>query len=228
MNPEGSPYDAAIADVEARISALQVTLETLKELRAQSSLGAATASVSNAGRPGVVMGDIPHDAFFQMTVVEASEKYLRMVKRTKPNSELAEALIKGGLKSAARNFPEMIRSVLFRDSRFVKVNGEWGLSEWYPGMRRGRTVTPEAPQESKAPTTPPKNTSAPTKHGFSPESLKGRVLNLLDSNSIELFTAPTIAERLNAEVPSVSAALASLFADGFILRPERSQYKSKH
>lgn len=95
MNPEGSPYDAAIADVEARISALQVTLDTLKELRAQSS-GVSTSSAASAARMGTVAGEIPHDAFFQMTVVEAAEKYLKMVKRTKPNSELADALIKGG------------------------------------------------------------------------------------------------------------------------------------
>lgn len=227
MNPEGSPYDAAIADVEARISALQVTLDTMKELRAQSlGAGAGAASAPSPARVAAG-GEIPHDAFFQMTVVDAAEKYLKLMKRTKPNSELADALIKGGLKSAARNFPEMIRSVLFRDSRFVKVNSEWGLSEWYPGMRKSRT-TPE-PQEAKTPTaTTKKSTGARTKHGFSPESLKGRILSLLDANASETFDAPALAARLNAEAPSVSAALASLFADGFILRPDRSQYKSKH
>jgi hypothetical protein len=218
MKLEGSPYDAAIADVEVRISALQVTLDTLKDLRAQSGGSVPTGST----------GDIPHDAFFQMTVVDAAEKYLRLAKKTKPNPELADALLKGGLKSTSQNFSEMVRSVLFRDSRFVRVNSEWGLSEWYPGMRKARAGTPETPPEPKAPNQPPTKAAAQKKTGFSPDSLKGRTLGLLDSNATETFDSPKIAGRLNAEAPSVSAALASLYADGLILRPKRSQYKSKH
>src|SRR5205807_2514567 len=85
---------------------------------------------------GLTDGDIAHDAFFQMTVPDAAEKCLRSAKRTKPNPELAECLLTGGLKSTSKNFSEMLRTVLNKDSRFVRVNTEWGLAEWYPAMRK--------------------------------------------------------------------------------------------
>ena len=226
MSHDASPYDPAIAEIEAQISALQVTLETLKGLRAAQGAGTATGSAVSTARLGVAV-DLPHDIFFQMTVPDAAEKYLKLMKATKPVAALAEALLKGGLKSSSKDFTAMLRPILSRDARFVSINGEWGLAEWYKRSRAGADAQTETKRGEATRKEGPRKKNSKGEH-FSGESLKGRTLTLLDSNAKDTFDAQKIAERLNAQVPSVSAALASLFADRLILRPERSRYKSKH
>ena len=72
-----------------------------------------------------------------MTVPDAVEKYLKLMKVTKEIPEIAEGILKGGLKSSSKNFTDFDRTVMSRDDRFVKVpNGDWGLVEWYPAMRK--------------------------------------------------------------------------------------------
>lgn len=229
MAQELTHMDAAIAELEGWKERISTAIETMKALSAQGGALPAGPPPGNPARAGVAtINDIPHDAFFQMTVPDAAEKYFMLVKATKPNAQAADALLRGGLKSTAKNFPSMLNTVLSRDSRFVRVHGEWGLSAWYPGMRRGPRAAPgEAaghPEETPVGEKPKRELS---KNGFSPDSLKGRLLRLLDSSPNEVFTAPKAAEQLHANNPSVSAAFAGLVADGFILRPERSKYKSK-
>jgi len=90
--------------------------------------------------------EIPRDAFFGMTIPDAARKYLTIVKATKPNPELCDALIKGGFKTQSNNFSEVVRSTLGRHPDFVKVSGQWGLTEWY-GNRGGNRRTRRGPTE---------------------------------------------------------------------------------
>jgi hypothetical protein len=135
MSQELTAYDAVIADLEARRDQLTSMIETLKQMKV---LGAPLPPTVGAG--GVVRSqidtDIAHDAFFQMPIPDAVKKYLGMVKQTKPLGVLCDALLAGGLKTAATNFKETVRSIINRNAEFVNVNGQWGLAEWYPQMRR--------------------------------------------------------------------------------------------
>jgi hypothetical protein len=224
MDQEPNHIDAAIADLEAWHERIAGAIETLRYLRAQGGALPAGVPLPSAGRT-MSPPEIPHDAFFQMTVPDAAEKYLKLVKKTKPNPELSEALLKGGLKSSAKNFPEMIRTVLSREPRFVRVNSEWGLSEWYPGMRkRQRSRSPEQAQEEPESSSKERK-GVPQKR--SGQSLRDRALKFLDSHRPEAFGTATIAERLEAPYGSTAAALSSLSGENLILRPERGKYKSK-
>jgi hypothetical protein len=217
-NEQPSHIEAAIADLQAWQERITAAIETLMLFRTQGGALPSMAPPTSRG----TSSEIAHDAFFQMTVPDAADKYLRLMKTTKPSSELATALLKGGLKSTSQNFQEMIRSVLSRDDRFVRVNSEWGLSEWYPAMRkRGADKKSETPQEKK--TEKRRRVEA-----FSTESLKGRILSLLQSHPEQQFVAATIAERLNEKnVRSVNAALAGLFAGDYVLRPKTAHYQFK-
>jgi hypothetical protein len=182
---------------------------------------------SIAGTRTPLNGDIPHDAFFQMTVPDAAEKFLTLVKKTKPTGEVAESLLKGGLKSAAKNFPSMINTVLSRESRFVKVNGEWGLSTWYPGMRKKSRALGEPAEAAAHPTEPKiKDKAGKTGMGFTPKSVKGRTQILLNSNPSKIYTAESAAEALQADVAAVRAALCGLVDVGLAKRVSRGQYQS--
>jgi hypothetical protein len=134
MTQEHSPYDAVIADLEAKRDQMTAMIENLKQLKglANSVLvaGMAVAPVVNAST------SISHDAFFGMSLPDAARKYLSVVKKTVPHPQLCDALLDGGFKTSATNFREVVRSALSRHPDFVKINSQWGLSEWYG--KRGR------------------------------------------------------------------------------------------
>ena len=229
MSQEPNHIDAAIADLEGWLERITTAIETLKYFRSQGGVLPGMPAPVGVGRVSL-NGDIPHDAFFQMTVADAAEKYLTLAKKTKPTSGLADSLLKGGLKTAAKNFPSMLNTVISADSRFVKVNKEWALSAWYPGMRRGqRAATAETAVVSKP-------SRAPVKHGseehknvtFGPDSLKGRIFSLLNSKPGEMFDPKKTAAALQKgdQIPSVTAALCDLVANGIIARPQKGQYQS--
>jgi len=149
MTQENTPYDAVIADLEEKRDQLSATIEMLKALKGTASMVLPTAA--NAQRQQAER-EIKRDSFFGMTLPEAVRKYLTMVKATKPNPELCAALLSGGFKTSSGNFAEVVRSTLQRNKDFVKVNGEWGLAEWYPGRGGGRktrrTASEESPEET--------------------------------------------------------------------------------
>ena len=129
-NGEFDPYEAVIADLESKIAAMQATIENLRNLRGM--IGAVTASTpaKTGGAP-----TFAHDAFFQMTASDAAKKFLSALKKTAPANVIADALTAGGWKSASKNVTENIRTILSRNDDFVKINGEFGLAEWYPGRK---------------------------------------------------------------------------------------------
>lgn len=97
------------------------------------------------------------DAFFGMSIVEATKKYLGMTKRPKSTNEIKDALEAGGYNHTSKNFYSTIFSVLSREAgkptgEIVKVNDKWGLESWYPNRRRetsGRRTT-RAPEVESA------------------------------------------------------------------------------
>lgn len=127
-------YDAVIADLESQREKLWSVIVALKSLK---QLGMPLDKVSTivAGEPNSLAPEAPlaHDAFFGQTIPDAARKYLASVRGTKPHPDLCDALLRGGFKTSATNFREVVRSTLGRHPDFVKINGQWGLREWYPG-----------------------------------------------------------------------------------------------
>jgi hypothetical protein len=139
---QSSPYDAAIEDLQTRMEDLKTTLATLIRLRAESGGGGGSTSRTEK--------DISHDTFFGMTIADAAKKYLTMMKVTKSNAEIAEGLERGGLKHASKDFATTVRSILGAREDFTRVpNGDWGLTEWYPGQGRGRKAKPDKTRKRK-------------------------------------------------------------------------------
>jgi len=218
--------DAAIADLENWMGRIATAIETLRYFR---SLDGSLPD----GAAGVVLpasSEISHDTFFQMTIPDAAEKALKLAKRTRSTSDIADALLKGGLKSASKNFPGMVKTILTRDPRFVRVNKEWGLTSWYPGMRRGQRATTETSPPSQPPSGGLRKKQPRGEHkteGFSPDSLKGRTLAVLNSKPSERFSTAQVTEALGTDhKPSVAAALSGLLADHLISRPQKGQYQA--
>jgi len=146
MPKETTPYDAVIADLVAKRDQLTAMIETLRTMKG-AGIASAFPPVATVARKAHDDILIPHDAFFGMTLPAAAEKYLSLVKTTKQHAELCDALLGGGFKTGASNFPEVVRSTLSRHPDFVKVGrGLWGLREWYGnrGTRKPKRIQEES------------------------------------------------------------------------------------
>lgn len=124
-------YEAVIADLESRIAAMQSTIANLQGLR---SGGVPSPSNTGQAQRSAVMS-FSNDSFFGMTAAEASKKYLSAIKKTATIVAISEALLAGGWKTSAKNVSENLRTILSRHADFVRINGEFGLAEWYPGRK---------------------------------------------------------------------------------------------
>jgi hypothetical protein len=213
MNHETSHIESTIADLRAWRDQIDAAILTLEHFSAK---GASLPSSAPPGAPRA-NGEVTNDAFFQMTVPDAAEKYLRIMKATKEIPEIAEALLRGGLKSSSKNFSDMARTVLSRDERFVRVpSGGWGLSEWYPAMRKEKK--PKSP-----PATPPKSPFAPGTKTAS-DSLAGnvngdaasKILASLAQNLSEEWTATKLSEKTGLKIKTVQGTIFRLRHDGKI------------
>jgi hypothetical protein len=153
-------YEAVILDLESKISSLQATVANLRNISSIVSQISQAPTTSPAQRATQNVADFGHDAFFGMTVGEAAKKYLKVVKKTVSIPVLVDALLAGGLKSASTNMRENVRSILGRHPDFVRINGEFGLAEWYPG-RKPATRRKVADRDAEELTEPePQDTAA--------------------------------------------------------------------
>lgn len=202
------PYDAAIADLESRIDRLQGTLDTLRQLRTQADGAAQTPNTSRHGSDA----DIAHDTFFGMTISDAARKYLGMAKATKSTGEIAEALERGGLKHSSKDFPTTVRSIIGPRDEFLRTpNGDWGLSEWYPNMRKEKK-----PKENGKHEKPRKSAKKKRSRADSNEpKMEDRIIALMTSDLVKSdWVSTEVAEALGALKPTVQSTMSRLVREG--------------
>jgi hypothetical protein len=217
MSTEASPFDSAIAEVEARIEALHTTLETLRQLRAQA--GAAIPQGASRATGGGE-SEVQHDSFFGMTIGDAAKKYLNFVKATRSTADIGGALERGGLKHASKDFNTTVRSVLGGREDFLRVNGDWGLTEWYPGQGRGKKAKPEKQATPRA----GKPKSKPTEKATPTDGLtrRERILRTMRTDPSKGWTAGEIAMATSDKRKLVQATLSTM--DG-IVRADTGGYR---
>ncbi len=117
----------------------------------------------------------------------------------------------------------MVKTILTRDERFVKVNKRWGLSEWYPAMRRGRGNASEADPKS---TPKPTGEIAPKPSTNVPPPLRQGAIELMKAKPNETFTAARVAGALNRHQPTVKNVLNAMCKEGLIQRPKPGEYQA--
>jgi hypothetical protein len=232
MSQEANHIESTIADLRSWRDQIDAAIQTLEHL------GAKGLALPLSAPPGVARpnGELPNDAFFQMTVPDAAEKYLKLAKATREISEIGDALLKGGLKSSSKNFNDMTRSVLSRDERFVKVpSGGWGLAEWYPAMRnRDRKAKTPAKPEPSAPITDTASTGieknlAPPKNPkkWTPTGNGRKVVILLAAHNDKTYSMKEVTSLIGSDRPASIASLLSEMAHlGRIGRGTPSGYQA--
>jgi hypothetical protein len=197
MPQDTNHIQQTIADLEAWRAQIDVAIQALRALDSKGPI------LPSSGPPRVgANGEVQSDSFFQMTVPDAAEKYLKIVKTTKEIPDIADALLRGGLKTSSKNFNDMTRSVVSRDERFVKVpSGGWGLAEWYPAMRKERKPKAAAEDES---------VPQPQENATGKETAGDRVLATILSNANTEWTASKIAEVSGLKINTVRGTVYTL------------------
>jgi hypothetical protein len=144
MNDGSINYEAVLADLRAKREAIDSAIVGIEKVLGISATGI-VASI--AGTPAVSLEGIPSDAFFGLSIPDAIKKCLGMLKRKQPVKVLCDALGRGGVNSTSKNFYSTVYSTLARMEKVgdvVKIDTEWGLPEWYPGMRKDRKIKKSA------------------------------------------------------------------------------------
>lgn len=151
-------YTAVLEDLENDRAELDALIAYIKRKKLgqgdNPTMQALGTSTSTGGRPIIRPGTgminfTASDAYFGLGLIDAAKKYLGSVKAPKTAREIAEALVSGGFTTTSKDFKNTVFSVLFRESKqdgtLVKVNAGWGLTEWYPGLRRGSKASKSVP-----------------------------------------------------------------------------------
>ena len=129
-------YAHVLRDLRRRRRELGSAIAAIERIVGQNPGGSGEAE-----RPRLATahgGQICSDAFFGLSVPDAIQKYLEVMKRPCTVSEIAKGIEAGGLTHQAKNFYANVSTALRRlkDRGVVaKLPGnKWGLAAWYPGM----------------------------------------------------------------------------------------------
>jgi len=132
-------YSAVLEDLKAKRAKLDAAIEAIEQMAGQPS----SAGVSTPVALGGAQVTLRSDSFFGMGISDAAVKYLGIVKAPKDTRTIMHALEQGGLTHSSKNFyGTLFTSLTRRESNEGDVTrvkkGEWGLSVWYPGLRKGK------------------------------------------------------------------------------------------
>jgi hypothetical protein len=154
-------YKAVIAVLEKRRDALNTAIAELRSqagLSQDAGVGAdteASGQSSTTEEPSETV--VRTDSFYNLSVTQATRKYLQMVKRPRGTKDISNALQRGGFLSTSANFYSTVYTALKRDSNFVIVKrGLWGLAEWYPGRIKPKPTKTNEDQSEEAQERKPK------------------------------------------------------------------------
>jgi hypothetical protein len=140
MGTEGIDYNAVLLDLETKKAAIDATIVGVRQmlnLGADQTVGGAVPTSERKEQSA----EVRFDSFFGMSMPDAITKFLEMSKRPQSVSDITKALQDGGFPTTAKNLLGSAGSTLTRMKQagdVVSVSGKWGMSAWYPALRRER------------------------------------------------------------------------------------------
>lgn len=230
MSTQPFDYSAAEADLEAKKSAIEAALASLRAARALGALGQSgdfSVMPGNGASAPMYGGDIPDGAFLNKGIPEATKFYLEIVKKKQTSSEIAAALRKGGMESTSSDFVGVVNAGLNRarkipSSPLLKLGSHWGLKSWYP---KGIISSVGAPAKkakkkqrkpAKTAESKPKETATVQPEQVKPavvltmSGAKDKILEMLTINPHLEYTAKDLAKQFGIEPQKVYLILGNL------------------
>ncbi len=192
MTTEKIDYIQIIADLEAKRTALDNAIVSLKAVAASGALGLSDGIIPTMAMPfaasGASAGEVPDGAFHGKTIPAAIKLFLGLMHNKQTARQISDGLKKGGMESTSKWFDKIVYATLDRlrkAGEVVKIEGHWGLPEWYPALlragatdnvrkpaRRGRGRPRKLTSEAERPTLLPSGTDASLKKRLSRAGLK--------------------------------------------------------
>ena len=226
---------AFIADIKAKIAALEAILTSVESASATGALGAAVegielptgASASTSSDLGQPI-DLPEGAFLGKSVPSCIKLYLSAAKRKKSIKDIAAALREGGVESTSDNFENVVTGALFRlknNAEVLRFKDGWGLPEWYPAHIRAAapsgTIKRSAKKKSKK--NARKNTSAKVpvavkENDFPPAKgkINDRIMELLRTKPEREYSLGEIAGHVGTGQRGARLALGKMLKGGTV------------
>ncbi|MGH9491091.1 MAG: hypothetical protein ACRD17_11320 [Terriglobales bacterium] len=223
-------FSTVLEWLEAQRAALDAAIENFRVLAnvADSRPGGGGFAIGNAHASIIAPGEIPAGAFHGKSLPDAAVLYLQLVKQKQKASEIAAALLRGGVHTKAKpeKFNNQVFALLDRASKkegaqLMKMeNAYWGLREWLPpSVRNSISAAPparksRAAKKRKAHVAPTKGATPTAKElGGSgvtggaavgalspprPESTEGRILAVVREQPTKEWTAREVAAATDA------------------------------
>jgi len=242
MSVEKIDYAAIIADLEAKRTAIENVITSLRTLVSLSSIGESNGVGITVTNPFAAsgVGEIPDGVFHAKSIPEAIRLYLGLMRKKQSAREISEGLKKGGLESTSSHFDKIVYATLDRLRKagdILKIEGNWGLPEWYPALTRGGAS--ENGRNTKRKGRPRKTTSKkdarkllpepnkPTKdEGHHPAKLSERITALLKEHPKEDFTAKQLSERFGIHPQVIAMTMGTLIKRGRVSMPTPGAYRA--
>lgn len=141
MSVEKIDYATIISDLEAKREALENAITSLRLLAASGAIGPSDGTVSTFSMPFSTsgVGEVPDGAFHGKSMPEAIKLYLNLMHKKQSAREISDGLKKGGMESTSKWFDKIVYATLDRLRKagdVLKIEGNWGLPEWYPALKR--------------------------------------------------------------------------------------------
>jgi len=186
-----SGLEAALATLEAKRDEIEQAIKVVRGL-----IGQPPATNTSSTHKHQTSNTLTPTIFFGMGVADAAKRYLAIVKEPKTAPDIAKALQSHGIKTVSKNFSATVFSALDRcatNGEMVRPKrGQWGLAEWYPGLRRSKengnkkdsteaTEKPKKPKASPEKTSPPPVTSSPLSAEALEDFVKGHSRRIKDA-----------------------------------------------
>lgn len=149
-NEKPIDYQVVLADLKARRDQLDHAIAVLEVLSAGAlAAPAASGAPIKPSSSAAPTSELPRDAFFGMTVLEAAKKYLSMTKRPQSAADITSALQRGGYLFTASKPNETVIALMNRNhakgGEIARVaKGLYGLTEWYPNRAKRNRKKDEA------------------------------------------------------------------------------------
>lgn len=125
-------YNLVLADLEEQRKKIDGAISGIRAM-----LGMASANGASGASDEETTETPSSGAFLGLSLADATVKYLNISRSPQSTRQICEALKKGGVHSAAKDFYNTMYAVLKRRQKHVgdvvKVGKKWGLAEWYPG-----------------------------------------------------------------------------------------------
>jgi hypothetical protein len=146
-------YEELLIELEADRQELDRLIKYVRRRLGAASNGEAPPPRSSLGTAGTEQA-IPRNAFSGMSMPEAVKAYLSAMNQRQNPKQVMEGLQRGGFHTTAKNVYASVYTTLIRLEKAgeaVKFDtGEWGLSDWYPSMRRDRGRREPSTQDTES------------------------------------------------------------------------------